>query len=162
MTKQMAQAMLFSCENVRQKILLSLLFSTGMTIQDLCLIRIKDIDFAKNEIHCGSRIYYIQFVLQSMVRDYIHSECSDYLFTNRNNNQLKPRSVAHEISSIAHRIGFKVSTRDIRIYFFKEMLKYGIKKSIITQVSGGIPTKTLNVKTSHEIFDVANPINTII
>jgi len=85
---------------IRDKVILSLLYSTGLRISELVKLIIRDIDFDERTIRVRGkgdkdRIVLFDEKTKDLIKEYllIRESETDYLFTNRLDNKLTPRYV---------------------------------------------------------------------
>ncbi|MBR5503912.1 MAG: tyrosine-type recombinase/integrase [Methanobrevibacter sp.] len=141
----------------RDKLILTLLYSTGLRISELVKLLKKDIDFDERTIRVRGkgdkdRIVLFDENTKELLIDYIDNYQSDseYIFTNKNGNKLTPRYVQMMIKKYAKEAGItkKVTPHVLRHSFATHLLKNGVDIRVIQQLLGHSSLSTTQIYTN--------------
>ena len=141
----------------RDKVILTLLYSTGLRISELVKLLKKDIDFDERTIRVRGkgdkdRIVLFDENTKELLVDFIDTYQSDseYIFTNKNGNKLTPRYVQMMIKKYANEAGItkKVTPHVLRHSFATHLLKNGVDIRVIQQLLGHSSLSTTQIYTS--------------
>ncbi|MDD2518561.1 MAG: tyrosine recombinase XerC [Bacilli bacterium] len=146
----------------RNKLIIELLYSTGIRVSELVNIKIPDINFYEMTIKVmgkGSKERYVIFgnVLKKMLIEYISDQrlqllkgkLSDYLLINKNGTNLSDRGIRLIIDQIVKKssLNKKVSPHVIRHTFATEMLNNGADLKIVQELLGHSNLSTTQIYT---------------
>ena len=142
---------------LRNKVILKLLYSSGIRISELVSLIIKDIDFYERTIRIRGkgdkdRIVLFDNDTKELIMEYlsIRDSNNDYLFTNKSNNPLSTRYVQIMIKDYANEAGIKkrVTPHILRHSFATHLLKHGVDIRVIQQLLGHSNLSTTQIYTS--------------
>ncbi len=142
---------------IRDKVILSLLYSTGLRISELVKLNKKDIDFDERTIRVRGkgdkdRIVLFDEKTKDLITNYIENENpdSEYLFINKNGRKLTPRYVQLMIKRYAKEAGIekKVTPHVLRHSFATHLLKNGVDIRVIQQLLGHSSLSTTQIYTN--------------
>ena len=172
--------------NVRDKLILIMLFDTGIRVSELCSIR--NVDIARKHILIhgkGSkeRMIYISKTMRRYMRKYeelkairfAHKDCSDiedYYFLDQCARKLHRSRINKILKEHCHRAGVRKEVRcsphDCRHYFAQKQLRNGIDVYSLSQLLGHFDSQMttkylrgLEQETVLEIGKQKSPLNTI-
>lgn len=149
----------------RNYIILELLFATGMRVSELCILKIKDIDFVGNEIKVhgkGSkdRVVLIYSALATKLKHYITFQRVELLsksenpdnrnvFLNQKGTSLTPRGVRVILTKILNDAGetFKLSPHMLRHTFATALLNNGADLRSVQELLGHETLSTTQIYT---------------
>lgn len=141
----------------RDKVILTLLYSTGLRISELVKLIKRDIDFDERTIRVRGkgdkdRIVLFDENTKEQLMDYIDKDNheSEYIFVNKNGNKLTPRYVQMMIKKYAKEAGIKkkVTPHVLRHSFATHLLKNGVDIRVIQQLLGHSSLSTTQIYTS--------------
>jgi len=142
---------------LRNKVILTLLYSSGIRISELISLIIKDIDFQERTIRIRGkgdkdRIVLFDINTKELIEEYmsLRDSDSDYLFLNKSNNHLSSRYVQVMIKDYANEAGIKkrVTPHILRHSFATHLLKNGVDIRVIQQLLGHSNLSTTQIYTS--------------
>ena len=141
----------------RDKVILTLLYSTGLRISELVKLIKRDIDFDERTIRVRGkgdkdRIVLFDENTKELLLDYLN-QCdhdSEFIFVNKNGNKLTPRYVQMMIKKYADDAGIKkkVTPHVLRHSFATHLLKNGVDIRVIQQLLGHSSLSTTQIYTS--------------
>lgn len=145
----------FKNNSLRDKLIIEILYSTGIRVSELVNIKLKDIDFYNNQILIlgkGNKERYVIFgnTLKDMLKEYISIKSdSEYLITNKYNKKMSTRSIEEIVKKIVKIDGIKnkVTPHTIRHTFATHMLNEGADLRVVQELLGHENLKTTEVYT---------------
>ena len=145
----------FKNNSLRDKLIIEILYSTGIRVSELVNIKVKDIDFYNNQILIlgkGNKERYVIFgnTLKDMLKEYISIKSdSEYLITNKYNKKMSTRSIEEIVKKIVKIDGIKnkVTPHTIRHTFATHMLNEGADLRVVQELLGHENLKTKEVYT---------------
>ncbi len=145
----------FKNNSLRDKLIIEILYSTGIRVSELVNIKVKDIDFYNNQILIlgkGNKERYVIFgnTLKDMLKEYISIKSdSEYLITNKYNKKMSTRSIEEIVKKIVKIDGIKnkVTPHTIRHTFATHMLNEGADLRVVQELLGHENLKTTEVYT---------------
>lgn len=145
----------FKNNSLRDKLIIEILYSTGIRVSELVNINVKDIDFYNNQILIlgkGNKERYVIFgnTLKDMLKEYISiKNDSEYLITNKYNKKMSTRSIEEIVKKIVKIDGIKnkVTPHTIRHTFATHMLNEGADLRVVQELLGHENLKTTEVYT---------------
>lgn len=149
----------------RNKLILALLYSSGLRVSELVNLQTDSIDFRERTIRIRGKGEKDRIVLfDDKTRDLIEAylakreDCSDYLFINRSGNHLTPRYVQMMIKDYARVAGIrkKVTPHILRHSFATHLLKNGVDIRAIQQLLGHSNLSTTQIYTSMDMETLKN------
>lgn len=142
---------------MRDKVILALLYSSGIRVSELVNLITRDIDFNERTIRIRGkgdkdRIVLFDNQTKNLIMEYIkirNSDC-DYLFINKNGKKLTSRYVQMMIKKYAKEAGIekKVTPHILRHSFATHLLKNGVDIRAIQQLLGHSSLSTTQIYTS--------------
>lgn len=149
----------------RDRLILSLLYSSGLRVSELVSLRINDIDLQDRTIRIRGkgdkdRIVLFDENTRHLLEDYLQKRVyeSDYLFLNRFGDPLTPRYVQMMIKNYARKAGInkKVTPHILRHSFATHLLKNGVDIRAIQQLLGHSNLSTTQIYTSVDMQTLKN------
>jgi len=142
---------------LRNKLILALLYSSGLRISELVTLITKDIDLDERTMRIRGKGEKDRIVLfdnnaKKLIEEYLEFKKSDtdYLFLNRFDKPLTPRYVQMMIKKYAEIAGIKkkVTPHILRHSFATHLLKNGVDIRVIQQLLGHSNLSTTQIYTS--------------
>jgi integrase/recombinase XerD len=167
------QAMFTACENLKHKVILALLYSTGMRVSELINLKWQHIDRKRMIINLiqakGARDRQVMLApdLISLLEQYYWKyRPKEYVLNGQPELQYSDRSVGEVVKQIAFKAGIKkrVYTHLMRHNAFTHMLEQGVDISIIQKIAGHSSPKTTQIYTHISgslISKTISPLSTI-
>lgn len=149
----------------RNKLILALLYSSGLRVSELVSLRIDNVDLQERTMRIRGKGEKDRLVLfddetKKMIEDYLaqRGDDSEYLFINRSNNHLTPRYVQMMIKDYARVAGIKkkVTPHILRHSFATHLLKNGVDIRAIQQLLGHSNLSTTQIYTSVDMETLKN------
>ena len=150
---------------LRNKVILAILYSTGLRVSELVNLRINSIDPGERTIRIRGKGEKDRIVLfddrtQRLIEDYLEKrpQDSEYLFINRSGNHLTPRYIQMMIKDYAKAAGIKkrVTPHKLRHSFATHLLKHGVDIRAIQQLLGHSNLSTTQIYTSVDMHTLKN------
>lgn len=145
---------------MRNKIILTILYSTGLRISELIEIKIKDIDFSERTILIKGkgnkeRIVLFDAYTKEEMKTYLKTrpKKSEYLIINNKGHPLSSRYIQMMIKEYAKKAGIKknVTPHVLRHSYATHLLKRGVDIRIIQQLLGHSSILSTQIYTNVEI-----------
>ncbi len=144
-------------DGIRDRLIIEMLYATGVRVSELVNIKYNDIDFNNRRIRvCGKgnkeRIVYYGEYAEEILKKYIdtHKKNNEnYLFTNSKGGNLTDRGVRYIIDKIMNKLSIKVHVTPhvIRHTFATDMLNNGCDIRIVQELLGHSSLKTTEIYT---------------
>jgi integrase/recombinase XerD len=156
--------------HLRNKVILVLLYSTGLRVSELVNLEVDNIDLHDRTIRIRGkgekdRIVLFDDYSKDLIEDYLEKRQNNnnYLFINRMGNHLSPRYVQMMIKDYAEAGGIKkkVTPHILRHSFATHLLKNGVDIRAIQQLLGHSNLSTtqiytsVDMKTLKDVYDKA-------
>jgi site-specific recombinase XerD len=149
------KALLEAPKRMRDRLIIKLLYETGMRVGELCALTIGDVDLEAGEITIqeakrheeGRKVPLVNSWTKSMLRDYIGTRKNrkDPLFVSNKRGQLSRRQVERLISNYGARIGLDKDKRHPHVLRHTHAV-YALKS--------GIDLRTLQQNLGHSSIEV--------
>jgi integrase/recombinase XerD len=149
----------------RNKLILALLYSSGLRVSELVSLRIDSVDLHERTIRIRGKGEKDRIVLfddntKALIENYLsqRDDDSEYLFINRNYKHLTPRYVQMMIKDYARVAGIKkkVTPHILRHSFATHLLKNGVDIRAIQQLLGHSNLSTTQIYTSVDMNTLKN------
>lgn len=155
----------------RNKLIMTLLYSSGLRVSELVNLEVKDLDLDERTIHIRGkgekdRVVLFDHNTRDSVKVYMRNRGFDskYLFVNRYGNCLTVRYIQKMIKQYAHAAGIKkkVTPHILRHSFATHLLKKGMDIRAIQRLLGHSNVSTTQIYTSVDmdtlksVYDRAN------
>lgn len=144
-------------EGLRDRLIIEMLYATGVRVSELVNIKINDIDFNNRRIIvCGKgnkeRIVYYGEYAMKVLNDYLRGReniNNQYLFLNNRGEKLTDRGVRYIIDNIMKNLSVKthVTPHVLRHTFATDMLNNGCDIKVVQELLGHSSLKTTEVYT---------------
>ncbi len=151
--------------NLRNKVILALLYSSGLRVSELVYLHTDNVDLHERTIRIRGkgekdRIVLFDEETKILIEDYIEKKSDDceYLFVNRTGNHLTPRYIQMMIKEHAKAAGIKkkVTPHILRHSFATHLLKNGVDIRAIQQLLGHSNLSTTQIYTSVDMQTLKN------
>jgi len=168
------QKMFSVCENLKHKVILSLLYSAGLRVSELINLKWKDIDRSRMIINIvqakgkkDRQVMLAPQLIPLLEKYYRQYESKIYILNGwKNNLQYSEKSVGEVVKQLAEKAGInkRVYTHLMRHCSFTHMVENGTDINLIQRLAGHSNVKTTAIYTriSHNIISKINsPLNQI-
>jgi site-specific recombinase XerD len=154
----------------RDKTILNVLLDTGIRADELCSIRLEDLDLVQNSILIlqgkGRKPRYVFFgkTTRKQIRRYLKYRGIDgtYLFVNRSKDKLVYVALRQIVRRLGEKAGVNVSIHDFRRAFCLECLKKGIPEITIARLMGHTTTQLIGRYAKQSTVDLQNSYRSIV
>lgn len=144
-------------DSYRDKLIIEMLYATGLRVSELINIRIRDIDFNNRRIVVmgkGSKertVYYGEYA-EEVLKKYLDTHTRKehgYLFVNQRGEQLTDRGVRYIIDKIMEKLSVKthVTPHVLRHTFATDMLNNGCDIKVVQELLGHSSLKATEIYT---------------
>ena len=140
--------------SLRDKLIVELLYSTGIRLSELVNIKISDINFYDKTIKVlgkGNKERYVLLgsVCSKLLKEYINNENRVYLLLNKNGNKLSERGVEYIIEKIFKSVNVhaKLTPHTLRHTFATHMLDNGCDLVTVQKLLGHSDLSTTSIYT---------------
>jgi integrase/recombinase XerC len=144
-------------DGIRDRLIIEMLYATGVRVSELVNIKYSDIDFNNRRIRIlgkgnKERIVYYGEYAEDVLKEYISSHKKNengYLFTNSKGSRLSDRGVRYIIDNIMERLSVKVHVTPhvLRHTFATDMLNNGCDIKVVQELLGHASLRTTEVYT---------------
>lgn len=173
LSQQEIQRMFDACENLKHKVILSLLYMCGLRVSELINLKWAHIDRARMVINViqakGSKDRQVglsETIIPLLEKYYREYKPTEYVLNGQTVLQYSDRSVGEVIKQLASKAGInkRVYTHLIRHCTFTHMVENGTDINLIQRIAGHSNVKTTAIYThiSHNIISkVKSPLESI-
>ena len=144
-------------DGIRDRLIIEMLYATGVRVSELINIKYDDIDFNNRRIRvCGKgnkeRIVYYGEYAEDVLKKYIETHDKNkegYLFVNSKGDQISDRGIRYIIDKIMNKLSVKVHVTPhvLRHTFATDMLNNGCDIKIVGELLGHSSLKTTQIYT---------------
>ena len=144
-------------DGVRDRLIIEMLYATGVRVSELVNIKYDDIDFNNRRIRVlgkgnKERIVYYGEYAEDVLKEYIATHDrnrENYLFTNSKGDKITDRGIRYIIDKIMSRLAVKVHVTPhvLRHTFATDMLNNGCDIKVVQELLGHSSLKTTEVYT---------------
>jgi len=144
-------------DGIRDRLIIEMLYATGVRVSELVNIKISDIDFDNKRIvvmgkGAKERIVYYGEYAEEVLRKYIDTHNvhnNDYLFLNSKGYKITDRGIRYIIDNIMQRLSVKVHVTPhvLRHTFATDMLNNGCDIKVVQELLGHSSLKATEIYT---------------
>lgn len=170
-TKDEVKRILATIQNVKHKLLLGLMYSSGLRVSEIVNLKVKDLDFGGRglKVRQGKgvkdRITILAFKVAGVLEKYVKNKKSDdYLFESSRGGKLTERSVQKVFVRALKESGIKklASCHSLRHSFATHLLEGGTDIRYIQELLGHKRLETTQIYTkvtSGKLRDIGSPLD---
>lgn len=143
-------------DGLRDRLIIEMLYATGVRVSELVNIKINDIDFNNRRIIVRGKgnkdriVYYGEYA-EDVLKEYLktHKNKENYLFINSRGDKISDRGVRYIIDNIMQRLSIKthVTPHVLRHTFATDMLNNGCDIKIVQELLGHSSLKATEIYT---------------
>jgi len=170
-SKEKVKQMIDLTENIKHKLIIKILYSSGLRLQELINLKRKDIDFERNvlNVHKGKgnkdRVTLISENLKLDLLKYYSNNIfkTEYVFEGRNGRYTK-KSVQKVLENAGRKVGIKVTPHMLRHSFATHLLEQGTDIRHIQRLLGHSDLKTTEIYThvsTRDLSNIKSPLDSI-
>ncbi|WP_299525210.1 site-specific tyrosine recombinase/integron integrase [uncultured Methanobrevibacter sp.] len=149
---------------LRDKLIVTLLYSSGLRVSELINLKINDINFNEKKMTVkgkdNNRIILLNKSSILLLKKYLQkrTQQSEYLFVNKSGNQLTSRYVQLMIKKYGEesKLDKKITPHVLRHSYATNLLKQGVNIKIIQQLLGHTNISTTQIYTQYETIHFQN------
>ena len=144
-------------DGIRDRLIIEMLYATGVRVSELVNIKINDIDFNNRKIVvCGKgnkeRIVYYGEYAEEILKEYLlthKKNLNNYLFINSKGNKITDRGIRYIISNIVNKLSIKthITPHVLRHTFATDMLNNGCDIKVVQELLGHSSLKATQIYT---------------
>ncbi len=168
LNKEEVKSLINSADNLKSRLIISLLYSAGLRVSELVNLKVKDIDFndktgwVRRGKGSKDRLFAISETLSDDLKSYLEKREHEYIFSKT--KPLTTRNIQKIIKLTSNRAGIakKVTPHTLRHSFATHLLEQGNDIRIIQAMLGHASLNTTQVYThvsSEQIKKVNNPLD---
>ncbi len=162
-SKEKIKQMIDLTDNLKHKLIIKLLYSSGLRLQEIINLKRKDIDFERGILNVKKskgkkdRITLISDSLKLDLLKYYSNNIfkTEYVFEGRTNKYTK-KSVQKVLALAGQRVGIKVTPHMLRHSFATHLLEQGTDIRHIQKLLGHSDLKTTEIYTHVSTKDLSN------
>ncbi len=170
LTKNEMVLLIDSAGSQKSRLIIKLLYSSGLRVSELCQLKVEEIDFnsGKGYVRKGKggkdRLFFMGKSLSTDLKTYVSSRESGHLFINNVGSSLSERNVQKIVSGAAKRGGInkKVTPHKLRHSFATHLHDSGTSIRTIQELLGHSNLQTTEIYThvsAKKLEDVKNPLD---
>jgi len=170
LTKSQVRTLIESTDTLKSRLIISLLYSTGLRVSELVNLRVSELNFSENTgwVRQGKgskdRLFAISGELMEEIKTFLESKKENYEFVFSKSKPLTTRNIQKIIAGtkLRAKIEGKVTPHTLRHSFATHLLENGTDIRIIQAMLGHSSLSTTQVYThvsSEQIKKVANPFD---
>jgi len=175
LSKEEIKKLLNNCKNEKEKLILLLLYSTGLRVSELANLKLEDVDLKEKFLIVRGgkgkkdRIVPLNDKIVELINSYLSSrkKNSEYLISNKFGNKISTVYLEKVIREIGKRIGIKVTCHMLRHSFATHMLENGADIRVIQEILGHERLSTTQIYTKittkylREVYSKFNPLTSL-
>ena len=170
LSKNEIKKMIYSTNNFVHRLIIQLLYSTGMRSSELINLRFKDIDFDRNVIHIklakGNKDRIVKLSQKIKTELKKMNANNNYVFMSNRNKKYSSATLQKIISNTAKKAGInkKVTPHSLRHSFATHLLESGTDVRIIQELLGHARLETTMIYTkvsNKDITKIKTPLDNL-
>ncbi|MAG60201.1 recombinase XerC [archaeon] len=170
LTKEEVMSLISAAGSRKSRLIIKLLYSSGLRVSELCKIRIEEIDFnsGKGYVRSGKggkdRLFFMGKTLAMELKNFVGSNEQGFLFLGPSNDAITTRNVQKIVSGAAKRAGIQkpVTPHKLRHSFATHLHDAGTSIRTIQELLGHSNLQTTEIYThvsAKKLDDVVNPLD---
>lgn len=170
LTKPEVTNLISNSGSKKSKLIIKLLYSSGLRVSELCKLRIEEIDFnlGKGYVRGGKggkdRLFFMGKILAQELKSFIVNKEEGFLFLGSSESPISERNVQKIVSNAAKRAGIqkRVTPHKLRHSFATHLHDSGTSIRTIQELLGHSNLQTTEIYThvsSKKLDEVRNPLD---
>lgn len=170
LTKEEVKKIIESADNQKSRLIISLLYSTGLRVSELVNLKVEDVNFAEKSgwVRHGKgakdRLFVLSENLANEVQEYLKGKENKFIFSKE--EPLTTRNIQKIIKGTKNRAGIskRVTPHTLRHSFATHLLEQGTDIRLIQTLLGHSSISTTSIYThisTEQIRKVANPFDSL-
>lgn len=173
LSQEEMQRMFDACDNLKHKVILSLLYMCGLRVSELINLKWSHIDRSRMIVNIiqakgnkDRQVGLSESIIPLLEKYYHEYKSVDYILNGQSSSQYSDRSVGEVIKQLASKAGInkRVYTHLIRHCTFTHMVENGVDINLIQKIAGHSNVKTTAIYThiSHNLISkIPSPLDAI-
>ncbi len=172
LSREEVKHLLESTSNSKSKLILMMLYSSGLRVSECCSLKVNDLEFeqkigwVRNGKGGKDRLFILPEGILEGLRNYISSKNTEHLFTNKAGTALSARNIQKIVANAAKRAGINknVSPHTLRHSFATHLLESGESIRKIQELLGHSNLQTTQIYTkvsTEELRKVKSPLDSL-
>jgi len=173
LSQEEVQRMFDVCENLKHKVILAILYSTGLRVSELINLKWSNIDRSRMIINViggkgnkDRQVMLTPSLIPLLEKYYFEYKTKNYIFSGQFTEIYSARSVGQVMKQLANKakINKRVYTHLMRHNCFTHLVENGIDINLIQKLAGhnNVKTTLLYTQISHNIIsNITSPLNSI-
>jgi site-specific recombinase XerD len=150
------QSMFNVCQNLKHRVILALLYGTGMRVGELINLQWSHIDRKRMVIHIiagkgakDRQVQLSQSLIELLEKYFKEYKCKPYVLSGQFSEKYSEKSVNEVLKQLSNKAGIKkhVHAHLMRHSAFTNLLEFGVDISIIQKIAGHSSSKTTEIYT---------------
>lgn len=171
LSKKEIANILATVQNVKHKLLLALMYSSGLRVSEVVNVKVQDLDFGGRAVRirqakgAKDRITILSEKVAGVLEKYIKTkEANNYVFESLRGGKLTERAVQKTFSSALKKSGIKkqVSCHSLRHSFATHLLESGVSIRYIQELLGHKRLETTQIYTkvaTNKLKNIRSPLD---
>jgi len=173
LTKEEIKKMIKAASNLKSRLIVEILYSSGLRIAELLSLKIEDLDLHEKtgKVMGKGNKERVIFISEKLVRHIFKYQKkfhinSGYLFIGKDNQPIKPRNVQKIISNLAKKAGInkKITPHKFRHSFATHLLDSGANLREVQELLGHADLRTTQIYThvsKEQLKKLKNPLDNL-
>ena len=172
LSKEEVKRLLDSTLNSKSKLILMVLYSSGLRVSECCGLKVNDLEleqkigWVRNGKGGKDRLFILPESIIEGLRSFISSKSTEHLFTNKAGKPLSARNIQKIVANAARRAGINksVSPHTLRHSFATHLLESGESIRKIQELLGHSNLQTTQIYTkvsTEELRKVKSPLDSL-
>ena len=173
LSKNEVKKILDQINNVKHKLLLGLIYATGLRISEVIKLKVKDLDFENEVIYVRAgkgrkdRQTLLPKIMQKILKKYVsRKNLNDYVFTNNRKGPLSERSIQKVFHQALKksRIRKEATCYSLRHSFATHLLEKGVDIRYIQELLGHKRLETTQIYTkvsTQKLKEIGSPLDNL-
>jgi len=138
----------------------------GLRVQEMCNIKVSDIDFETNVINLKGkgnkhRIVPLTKNTKLTITNWLEKRdrSSEFLLISSKSNSISSRAIQHIFRNYSNQLGIQITPHSLRHTYCKQLAKQGVNIESIAQLAGHSSIETTRIYVTPSIQELHNALN---